>query len=59
MGKLDKILNAEIKDLPGCLTQGNTLKETINNINEARELWIETAYNAGDNIPLPSYLSNY
>ncbi|NQZ63634.1 type II toxin-antitoxin system HicB family antitoxin [Crocosphaera sp.] len=46
---------AEIKDLPGCLTQGDTLEETINNINEARELWIETAYEAGDDIPLPSY----
>ena len=46
---------AEIKDLPGCLTQGDTLEETINNINEAREVWIETAYEAGDDIPLPSY----
>ena len=46
---------AEIKDLPGCLTQGDTLEETINNINEARELWIETAYEAGDDIPLPSH----
>ncbi len=45
---------AEIKDLPGCLTQGDTLEETIHNINEARELWIETAYEGGDHIPLPS-----
>lgn len=45
---------AQIKDLPGCLTQGETLDETIANINEARELWIETAYEAGDDIPLPS-----
>ncbi len=45
---------AEIKDLPGCLTQGDTLEETINNMNEARELWIETAYESGDDIPLPS-----
>lgn len=45
---------AQIKDLPGCLTQGETLDETIANINEARELWIETAYESGDDIPLPS-----
>ncbi|GET42896.1 type II toxin-antitoxin system HicB family antitoxin [Microseira wollei] len=45
---------AQIKDLPGCLTQGETLDETIANINEARELWIETAYESGDEIPLPS-----
>ncbi|AFZ59218.1 type II toxin-antitoxin system HicB family antitoxin [Anabaena cylindrica FACHB-243] len=44
----------EIKDLPGCFTQGETLEETMININEARELWIETAYEVGDNIPLPS-----
>jgi antitoxin HicB len=44
---------AEIKDLPGCLTQGETLEETIHNINEARDLWLETAYESNDFIPLP------
>ncbi len=50
---------AQIKDLPGCLTQGETLDETIANINEARELWIETAYEAADEIPLPSTDDTY
>jgi len=50
---------AQIKDLPGCLTQGETLDETMTNINEARELWIETAYESGDDIPLPSTEENY
>jgi antitoxin HicB len=50
---------AQIKDLPGCLTQGETLDETMANINEARELWIETAYEAGDDIPLPSNDNTY
>ncbi|MFB2972189.1 type II toxin-antitoxin system HicB family antitoxin [Aerosakkonema sp. BLCC-F183] len=50
---------AQIKDLPGCLTQGETLDETMVNINEARELWIETAYESGDDIPLPSTEENY
>lgn len=45
---------AEIKDLPGCLTQGENLEETIKNINEARELWLETAYEFQDEIPLPN-----
>ncbi len=45
---------AEIKDLPGCITQGDTLEEVMVNISEARELWIETAYDCGDDIPLPS-----
>jgi predicted HicB family RNase H-like nuclease len=43
----------------GCLTQGESLEETMANINEARELWIETAYEAGDEIPLPSVDANY
>ena len=50
---------AEIKDLPGCLTQGQTLEETIENINEARELWIETVSEGGREIPMPSTESNY
>lgn len=50
---------AQIKDLPGCLTQGETLEETITNINEARQLWIETAYEVGDEIPLPSTDKDY
>lgn len=50
---------AQIKDLPGCLTQGETLDETMANINEARELWIETAYESGDEIPLPSIEDSY
>ena len=44
---------AEIRDLPGCLTQGETIEETIQNINEARELWLETVYELGQEIPLP------
>ncbi|MBW4669707.1 MAG: toxin-antitoxin system HicB family antitoxin [Cyanomargarita calcarea GSE-NOS-MK-12-04C] len=50
---------AQIKDLPGCLTQGETLEETINNINEARELWLETAYFCDDEIPFPSSDDTY
>ncbi|MEG4427388.1 MULTISPECIES: type II toxin-antitoxin system HicB family antitoxin [unclassified Microcoleus] len=45
---------AIIKDLPGCMSQGETLSEAMENIQEARELWIETAYECGDEIPLPA-----
>lgn len=31
----------------------------IANINEARQLWIEAAYEAGDDIPLPSTDNSY
>jgi antitoxin HicB len=44
-----------IPDLPGCISQGETLEEAIENINEARELWIETVYYSGKKqISLPS-----
>ena len=36
---------ALIPDLPGCITQGETLEEVVINIEEARKLWIETVYN--------------
>jgi antitoxin HicB len=45
---------AVIQDLPGCMTQGETPDEVMANIEEARQLWIETAYEYGDEIPLPS-----
>ncbi len=46
---------ALITDLPGCMTQGETLEEVVINIEEARELWIETVYySEKKEIPLPS-----
>jgi antitoxin HicB len=47
------------KDLPGCLTQGEALEETMRNIEKARELWLETADEADDEIPLPSVDETY
>ena len=44
-----------IPDLDGCMTQGDSLEEAIANIDEARELWIETVYySRKKGIPLPS-----
>lgn len=43
-----------IKDLPGCISQGETLEEAIENIQEAKEAWLETAFEFQDEIPLPS-----
>ena len=45
---------AIIPDLPGCMTQGETIEEVVANIDEARQLWIETVYLSGKRaIPLP------
>ncbi len=34
---------AEIPALPGCVSEGNTLAETLANIREAAEGWLEVA----------------
>ncbi len=44
---------AEIEDLSGCLTQGETIEEAIKNIEEARRLWIKASYEDGIEIPIP------
>lgn len=43
----------EIEDIPGCFSQGDTLEEAYENIEEARRLWLESAYEDGLDIPLP------
>ena len=46
----------EFPDLPGCMTQGDTLDEVRHMAEEARALWIEAEYDADpDGIPMPSY----
>ena len=49
----DKCFIAEIPELKGCIAHGNTEIETLENINKAKELWIETALEFGDKIPEP------
>lgn len=49
----------EIKDLPGCMTQGETVDEAMSNIEDARELWIKAVYEQGNDIPLPSTENQY
>ncbi|WP_243028146.1 type II toxin-antitoxin system HicB family antitoxin [Thermus albus] len=45
---------ALIPDLPGCVSVGESPEEAFKNVEEARQLWLETAYEYGDEIPLPS-----
>ena len=40
-------------DLPGCLTQVETIEEIAAAAAEIKELWIETEYERGKDIPLP------
>ena len=50
---------AEIEDLPGCISQSETVEEAIKNIEEARLLWLESAYEDGLNIPVPRNENDY
>jgi antitoxin HicB len=43
----------QIKDLPGCYSQGETVEEAVENIEEARRLWMESMYEDGNEIPVP------
>lgn len=42
-------------DLPGCYTEADTLDEIPAAVEEARTLWLETAYEQGMDIPMPSH----
>lgn len=49
----------EYPDLPGCMTQAETLDEIIPMAEDARTGWIEVAFDRGIEIPLPSYPVQY
>lgn len=51
--KLDQIYVADVPELPGCSAHGNTYNEALNNIQDAIQLWIDTAREFGDAIPEP------
>lgn len=46
-------------DLPGCMTQVESVDEIVPMAEDARRGWIETAYEHGMDIPLPSYPEEY
>lgn len=42
---------AEIPSLKGCLAQGETLEETLQELIIVRQLWLETAQKKGKTLP--------
>ena len=50
---------AELEDLPGCITQGETLEEIEERIEEARRIWIQAAYEDGVEVPIPRIDEEY
>lgn len=51
--KEDNCFIAEIPELNGCIAHGDTEYEALRNISEAKNLWLSTANEFGDEIPVP------
>lgn len=49
----DQAYIANVPELPGCKTHGDTYDEAFKNILEVMELWIEATKEAGEPIPPP------
>ena len=49
----DQVFIAEVPELPGCMTHGDTPAEALENANEAIQLWVDTAKEFGDPVPQP------
>ena len=49
----DNVFIAEVPELPGCMAHGKTREQALKNVNQAIELWIDTAKEFGDRIPEP------
>ena len=44
---------ARIKELEGCMTEGDTLEEVLELLEDARKAWLEVALEDGLEVPLP------
>lgn len=51
--KEDKRFLAEVPELPGCMADGKTYSEALQNAEEIMDEWIETAKSLGREIPEP------
>ena len=50
---------AQILEFPGCVTEGSTVREAYERLEEVAKSWIESALDLGQEIPLPSSDSVY
>jgi predicted RNase H-like HicB family nuclease len=49
----DKAFVAEVPELPGCMADGETYQEALENAEQIIDEWIETAQEEGRPIPQP------
>ena len=46
----------QVPSLPGCISQGKTKAEALENVKEAIALWIEDAQEHGESIPEDTHI---
>ncbi|MES1192564.1 MAG: type II toxin-antitoxin system HicB family antitoxin [Steroidobacter sp.] len=49
----DQLFVAEVPELAGCCAHGETAEQALAEAQEAITLWLETAREFGDSIPVP------
>lgn len=49
----DQLFIAEVPELPGCMADGKTHREALDNVQVVIDEWIETAKSLGREIPKP------
>ena len=49
----DNAFIADVPELPGCMADGKTKLEALNNVEQIAAEWIETAKELGREIPVP------
>ena len=49
----DQVFIAEVPELPGCMADGASYQEALNNVEVVIQEWIETAKEMGRPIPNP------
>jgi antitoxin HicB len=51
--------SVEIKDLQGCVSQGDTLEEALTMLEDAKFAWLKVNLELGNPIPLPATQKKY
>ena len=51
--KQDGAFVAEVPELPGCMAHGDTQQSALDHVQQAMDLWIDTARDLGRPVPEP------
>lgn len=51
--QVDQVFVADVPELPGCMAHGATYELALQNVQDAMQLWLDTAREFGDPIPVP------